>query len=146
SKQLLPVYNKPMIYYPLTTLMAAGIRDVVLISTPRDLPRFEDLLGDGSEWGIRLSYASQPKPEGIAQAFLVAADFLSGSPSALVLGDNIFYGQDLSALLSGASARESGATIFAYRVSNPEAYGVVEFDERGKAVTIEEKPRRPRSS
>ena len=146
SKQLLPVYDKPMIYYPLTTLMAAGIREIVLISTPRDLPRFEHLLGDGSGWGIRLSYAPQPKPEGIAQAFLVAADFLDGSPSALVLGDNIFYGQDLNATLARASARESGATIFAYRVSNPEAYGVVEFDEGGHAVAIEEKPRQPRSN
>jgi glucose-1-phosphate thymidylyltransferase len=146
SKQLLPVYDKPMIYYPLTTLMVAGIRDIVLISTPHDLPHFENLLGDGSQWGIRISYAAQPKPEGIAQAFLVAADFLDGSPSALILGDNIFYGQDLSAAVTRASARDSGATVFAYRVVNPEAYGVVEFDDRGRAVGIEEKPRQPRSN
>ena len=146
SKQLLPVYDKPMIYYPLTTLMVAGIRDIVLISTPHDLPHFENLLGDGSQWGINISYAAQPKPEGIAQSFLVAADFLDGSPSALVLGDNIFYGQDLSATVTRASARDSGATVFAYRVVNPEAYGVVEFDDRGRAVGIEEKPRQPRSN
>ena len=146
SKQLLPVYDKPMIYYPLTTLMVAGIRDIVLISTPHDLPRFENLLGNGSQWGINISYAAQPKPEGIAQSFLIAADFLSGSPSALILGDNIFYGQDLSATVTRASARDSGATVFAYRVVNPEAYGVVEFDEQGHAVAIEEKPRQPRSN
>ena len=146
SKQLLPIYDKPMIYYPLTTLMRAGIQDIVLISTPHDLPNFENLLGDGSQWGISISYAAQPKPEGIAQSFLVAAAFLSGSPSALVLGDNIFYGQDLSAIVGRASARDSGATVFAYRVVNPEAYGVVEFDQGGRAIGIEEKPKQPRSN
>jgi glucose-1-phosphate thymidylyltransferase len=146
SKQLLPVYDKPMIYYPLTTLMVSGIRDIVVISTPHDLPHFENLLGDGSQWGINLCYVSQPKPEGIAQSFLVTADFLASSPSALVLGDNIFYGHDLSATVSRASARETGATVFAYRVVNPESYGVVEFDEHGRAIGIEEKPKRPRSN
>ena len=146
SKQLLPVYDKPMIYYPLTTLMVAGIRDIVIISTPHDLPRFEKLLGSGSQWGINISYASQPRPEGIAQSLLVAADFLRGSPSALILGDNIFYGQDLIATVTRASARDQGATVFAYRVVNPEEYGVVEFDARGRAVGIEEKPRQPRSN
>jgi glucose-1-phosphate thymidylyltransferase len=146
SKQLLPVYDKPMIYYPLTTLMLTGIRDIVLISTPHDLPHFERLLGNGSQWGINISYAAQPRPEGIAQSFLVAADFLGGSPSALILGDNIFHGQELAATLTRASARNSGATVFAYRVVNPEAYGVVEFDDRGRAVGIEEKPSKPRSN
>jgi glucose-1-phosphate thymidylyltransferase len=146
SKQLLPVYDKPLIYYPLTTLMIAGIRDIVLISTPDDLPRFENLLGDGSQWGINIAYVAQPKPEGIAQSFLLADKFLGDSPSALILGDNIFYGQDLSATVTRASARDSGATVFAYRVVNPEAYGVVEFDERGRAIGIEEKPSQPRSN
>jgi glucose-1-phosphate thymidylyltransferase len=146
SKQLLPVYDKPMIYYPLTTLMIAGIREIVLISTPHDLPHFKNLLGDGSQWGINISYSVQQKPEGIAQSFLVAADFLDGSPSALILGDNIFYGQDLSATVTRASARNSGATVFAYRVVNPEAYGVVQFDETGRAIGIEEKPAQPRSN
>jgi glucose-1-phosphate thymidylyltransferase len=146
SKQLLPVYDKPMIYYPLTTLMMAQIRDIVLISTPHDLPHFEALLCDGSQWGIRISYLAQPKPEGIAQAFLVAAEFLEGSPSALILGDNIFYGQDLAATITRASMCTTGATVFAYRVINPEAYGVVEFDDRGRAVGIQEKPQAPRSN
>ena len=146
SKQLLPVYDKPMIYYPLTTLMVAGIRDIVVISTPHDLPHFENLLRDGSQWGINISYAAQSKPEGIAQSFLIAADFLDRSQSALILGDNIFYGQDLSDTVTRASAHNSGATVFAYRVVNPGAYGVVEFDERGRAVGIEEKPRQPRSN
>jgi glucose-1-phosphate thymidylyltransferase len=146
SKQLLPVYDKPMIYYPLTTLMMAGIRDIMVISTPHDLHHFETLLCDGSQWGINITYDAQPRPEGIAQSFLVAADFLNGSPSALVLGDNIFYGQDLSTIVMRASARATGATVFAYRVINPEAYGVIEFDDWGRAVGIEEKPQQPRSN
>lgn len=146
SKQLLPVYDKPMIYYPLTTLMIAGIRDILVISTPNDLPAFKHLLNDGSQWGIRMSYVEQPRPEGIAQAFLLAESFLGESPSALVLGDNIFYGQDLSATIRAASERRDGASVFAYRVSNPETYGVVEFDERGRAMGIEEKPKNPRTN
>jgi glucose-1-phosphate thymidylyltransferase len=146
SKQLLPIYDKPMIYYPLTTLMMGGIRDILLISTPRDLPHFENLLGDGAQWGIKISYAAQPKPEGIAQAFLVGGDFLNNSPSALILGDNIFYGQEIGTTVQRASVRDAGATVFAYRVVNPEAYGVVEFNDDGRAIGIEEKPRQPRSN
>jgi glucose-1-phosphate thymidylyltransferase len=146
SKQLLPVYDKPMIYYPLTTLMIGGIRDILVISTENDSPAFQKLLGDGSQWGLTLSYATQARPEGIAQAFIIAEDFIAGFPSALILGDNIFYGQDLSQTIRDASESASGATVFAYRVRNPEAYGVVEFDPRGNAVAIEEKPRVPRSN
>jgi glucose-1-phosphate thymidylyltransferase len=145
SKQLLPVYDKPMIYYPLSTLMLAGIRDILVISTPEDTPRFERLLGDGRAWGIRLSYAVQDRPGGIAQAFLVGRKFIGRDPVALVLGDNLFYGHDLTALLSRAAARKRGATIFAYPVKDPERYGVVEFDKRGRAVSLEEKPAKPKS-
>ena len=145
SKQLLPVYDKPMVYYPLSTLMLAGIRDILVISTPQDTPRFEQLLGDGKRWGIRLSYAVQPKPQGIAQAFLVGRDFIGADSVALVLGDNIFYGNELSELLQRASAAKSGATVFAYPVNDPQRYGVVEFDARGKAVGVEEKPKQPKS-
>jgi glucose-1-phosphate thymidylyltransferase len=145
SKQLLPVYDKPMVYYPLSTLMLAGIRDILVVSTPQDTPRFEQLLGDGRHWGIRLSYKVQPKPQGIAQAFLVGREFIGGDAVALVLGDNIFYGNELTELLQRASAAKSGATVFAYPVKDPERYGVIEFDAHGKAVGIEEKPKRPKS-
>jgi glucose-1-phosphate thymidylyltransferase len=145
SKQLLPVYDKPMVYYPLSTLMLAGICDILVISTPQDAPRFESLLGDGRRWGLRLRYEVQPRPEGIAQAFLVGRDFIGGDRVVLVLGDNIFHGHDLTELLKGAAARERGATVFAYPVDDPGRYGVVEFDSRGKAVSIEEKPRQPKS-
>jgi glucose-1-phosphate thymidylyltransferase len=145
SKQLLPVYDKPMVYYPLSTLMMAGVRDILIVSTPQDTPRFEALLGDGRKWGLRFSYAVQPRPEGIAQAFLVGREFIGGDRVALVLGDNIFHGHDFSGLLQRAAARERGATVFAYPVKNPERYGVVEFDDRGKALGIEEKPARPKS-
>jgi len=145
SKQLLPVYDKPMIYYPLSTLMLAGIRDILVISTPQDTSRFADLLGNGNRWGIDLSYAVQPSPDGLAQAFLIGKDFIGNSPSALVLGDNIFYGQTLSRQLQNAAAKDKGATIFAYRVNDPERYGVVEFDSGGRAISLEEKPQRPKS-
>ncbi|MEO9241484.1 glucose-1-phosphate thymidylyltransferase RfbA [Pseudomonas inefficax] len=146
SKQLLPVYDKPMIYYPLTTLMLAGIHDILIISTPQDTPRFEQLLGDGHCWGINITYAVQPSPDGLAQAFLIGEAFIGGAPTALVLGDNIYYGHDFQQLLSSAMDRQGSASVFAYHVQDPERYGVVEFDEQGKAISLEEKPAKPKSN
>jgi glucose-1-phosphate thymidylyltransferase len=146
SKQLLPVYDKPMVYYPLSTLLLAGIRDILVISTPQDTPRFEALLGDGSKWGLNLSYCVQPSPDGLAQAFILGRQFVGNNPSALVLGDNIFYGHDLHAVVTRAAARDVGATVFAYHVHDPERYGVVEFDSKKRALSIEEKPKTPKSN
>jgi len=146
SKQLMPVYDKPMIYYPLSTLMLAGIRDILVISTPQDTPRFTDLLGDGSQWGLNLQYAVQPSPDGLAQAFIIGEQFIGNDPSSLVLGDNIFYGHDFAALLGNATQRPDGATVFAYHVHDPERYGVAEFDPSGKVLSLEEKPAKPKSN
>lgn len=146
SKQLLPVFDKPMIYYPLSTLMLAGMRDILIISTPQDTPRFQQLLGDGSQWGLNLKYAVQPSPDGLAQAFLIGEEFIGNHPSALVLGDNIFYGHDFHHLLANAMARSEGASVFAYHVHDPERYGVAEFDAKGKVLSLEEKPKQPKSN
>jgi glucose-1-phosphate thymidylyltransferase len=146
SKQLLPIYDKPMIYYPLSTLMLAGMREVLIISTPQDTPRFEDLLGDGKKWGMSIQYAVQPSPDGLAQAFHIGADFIGKSPSALVLGDNIFYGHTLPQLMGNAETRPHGATLFAYHVQSPESYGVAEFDDAGRVISLEEKPKAPKSN
>ncbi|CDZ59280.1 Glucose-1-phosphate thymidylyltransferase [Neorhizobium galegae bv. orientalis] len=146
SKQLMPIYDKPMIYYPLSTLMLAGIRDILIISTPKDMPNFQQLLGDGSKWGLSLSYAEQPSPDGLAQAYIIGADFIGSNSSCLVLGDNIFFGHGITDLFKSAMARDSGATVFAYHVNDPQRYGVVEFDKQMKAASIEEKPEHPRSS